>query len=115
MLQMATQNINEVEDRMTVVRRAVIQCVADIGLSPVSVPGKKSMMVRYRQPSRMKSLKPVYVIVAELKISSSEDGDCLVRVRPKLYGHDRPKVEDLITCLQAKKVDGVNLKVVVES
>jgi len=99
-----------------VVRRAVIQCVADLGLIPVLVTGKRSIIVQYQQPSKMKNARPVYVTVAKVKISAIEDGVCQILVWPRLYGHDRPKVEELVDYLKAKeKVEGVSLKVVVES
>jgi|GEM_PF-3943057 len=112
MLQVTTRIM--VEDRTIAVRRAVIQGVTDLGLSPHFEAGKRSIKVRYRQPSRMKSLKPVYVTVAEVEILSIEDGVCRIMVRPRLYGHDRPKVDELIECLKAKTVEGGQMEVVIE-
>ena len=112
MFQMATRR--KVQDRTGAIRRAVIQCVTDMGFSPQFEAGKRPIKVSYRQPSRMESLKPVYVTVAEVEISSIEDGVCRILVRPRLYGHDRPKVDELIECLKAKTVEGGQLEVVIE-
>ena len=112
MFQMATRR--KVQDRTGAIRRAVIQCVTDMGFSPHFEAGKRSIKVSYRQPSRMKSLKPVYMTVAEVEILSIEEGAYRILVRPRLYGHDRPKVDELIECLKAKIVEGGQLEVVIE-
>ena len=112
MLQMVTRRV--VQDRTGAIRRAVIQCVTDMGFSPQFEAGKRPIKVSYRQPSRMESLKLVYMTGAEVEILSIEEGAYRILVRPRLYGHDRPKVDELIECLKAKIVEGGQLEVVIE-
>lgn len=114
---MQTQR-DEVTDLAGAVRRLVIQCTTELGFTPVLVTGKRSIMVQYRQPSRMKTLgviKPVYITVAEIKILPVDSGVCQLVVRPRLYGHDRPRVDQLIDGLRGRRVSGVRLEIVIQN